>query len=340
MHVLQVGPRSTEPGGMQSVIASYPALEQVVSDVQFTYVTSYTAKGRRHLVRTFFHALFVLATLKTEDIDVAQVHMSQRGSVLRAWIMVNILRMKQLPIILTIHGSRFRDSVLRYDRLVGAIVRRVDAITVLSQASKDAIKARWPSVPVTIVPNFVTVGAVNISPPSSSMRILYAGRCDRRKGLDVLLRAWDQVRDIVPEAELLVAGPSGDVPVPSIPGIHHLGVVPSSQIRDLLEEARAGVLPSRAEAMPMFILETMATGRPVVTTDIEDLARVVDGGGLIVTPGALTELVGALVRLMTDGALADRLGSQARRRVEGHFTAEAVAGKLVDVYRGAVERSR
>jgi glycosyltransferase involved in cell wall biosynthesis len=111
-------------------------------------------------------------------------------------------------------------------------------------------------------------------------------------------------------------------------------------MRDLLRSCRVAVLPSRAEVMPMFILEAMAEGRPVVTTPIADIPATLGGAGRMVPvedPGALA---GALVEMLSDPAAASREGEVLRARALAQFSPAAVAERLECVYDRVMERPR
>jgi glycosyltransferase involved in cell wall biosynthesis len=105
----------------------------------------------------------------------------------------------------------------------------------------------------------------------------------------------------------------------------------------LLAEAAIYVLPSHNENLPVSILEAMAAGLPVVSTRVGGIPDAVRHGteGLLVTPGAREELAQALLRLLSDPALARKMGDSGRRRVASEFSPAAVLGALERLY-GAI----
>ena len=86
------------------------------------------------------------------------------------------------------------------------------------------------------------------------------------------------------------------------------------------------VLPSRAEGLPMVVLESMALGVPTVATSVAGTPELVLDGesGLLVPPGDAPALAAALARLLGDGELRHRLGVAGARRVEAHFGLDAM----------------
>jgi glycosyltransferase involved in cell wall biosynthesis len=101
-----------------------------------------------------------------------------------------------------------------------------------------------------------------------------------------------------------------------------------------LRAATIFVLPSFAEGVPVVAMEAMAVGTPVVTTRIAGIPELIEDGvsGLLVTPGRLDELVGAIERLLDDDALRGGIVAAARRQVAQHFDSGIEAQKLVSLF--------
>src|SRR5262249_1720927 len=141
------------------------------------------------------------------------------------------------------------------------------------------------------------------------------GRVTRQKGQDVLLSAWQDVRG---DAELAIVG-DGDL-LPSlqsrdVPGVRFVGAV--DDVRTWLAAADLVVLPSRWEGLPLTALEALATGRPVVASDVPGLAEVITPSvGQLVPAERATDLASALNA---------RLGNPALRRRESEAAAARAA---------------
>ncbi len=125
-----------------------------------------------------------------------------------------------------------------------------------------------------------------------SFRYCFIARADLyMKGFDVLAQAWTQLEKECSRAvELYIAGAGTDAPevkdcFANSPSVHCLGFQNKQQIRDLLYASDALVLPSRSEAQPLVILEAMATGIPVVATEVVPASERIPGGCIIVPIG-------------------------------------------------------
>lgn len=155
--------------------------------------------------------------------------------------------------------------------------------------------------------------------------VLWVGRLDPIKGVDVLLRAWARMKRR--DARLLLAGDgpirlalealAGKLDLSS--SVRFLGS--RRDVPALLKAADVFVFPSRTEGLPNALLEAMAAGRAIVTTDAPGCRDLVDPErtGLVVQREDVSALAGAMERLVADAALRSRLGDAACWEVERHW---------------------
>lgn len=164
-------------------------------------------------------------------------------------------------------------------------------------------------------------------------RFLLIGRDFARKGGRYLLEAFRIVRREVPSAELTIVGPE---PGAAEPGVHYAGFLRKSDPADLhkltniLRAATVMVLPSIYEPFGISLLEGMANGMPCIAVDRCALPEIVANGetGLVARPEDSESLARAMIELARHPDAARRMGERGRRRVEEHFTWDAVTGKI------------
>lgn len=267
-----------------------------------------------------------------------------------AWALPPGLR---VPYVVALRGGDvpgFRPyDFATYHRLVGPVLRRVwrraAAVVANSQGLRDLARRFDPTVPIRIIPN--GVDPQRFAPPEKRTwappRLLFVGRLVYQKGLDVLLEALAGVPETLPWHLTLV----GDGPYrPTLEALAaqrglkerltFAGWHPPERIPAFYREANLFVFPSRDEGMPNAVLEAMASGLPVLATRIAGNEELVapEVGVLVPRddPMALRE---ALLRLLPDAALRQRLGVAARQRVMEHFTWEATAQRYLDLFREA-----
>jgi glycosyltransferase involved in cell wall biosynthesis len=118
-------------------------------------------------------------------------------------------------------------------------------------------------------------------------------------------------------------------------GIVIEGPRPRAFVRRALEEANVAVLPSRAEALPMFVLEAMAAGVPVVATPVGAVADAIAGAGVVVPVGDDRALVQAISDLLGDPHRAHTLGRRGTEKARDDFAAAAIFEKFAQLYASA-----
>jgi glycosyltransferase involved in cell wall biosynthesis len=198
---------------------------------------------------------------------------------------------------------------------------------------------------VAVIPNAVDTGEFYPGESgrrtSERLRIGVAARLSAEKGHAHLLRAFKVIIERGTDAELLLAGDGGLRE--SLEALsRELGLSEQVQflglVRDMPEFLRSidlSVLPSvEAEGLPLTILEAMATGLPVVATDVAGAREVIESevDGIIVRPGDEAALGESLVRLAGDADLRWRLGSAAIAKAREEFSFEAISRQIERVY--------
>jgi glycosyltransferase involved in cell wall biosynthesis len=180
--------------------------------------------------------------------------------------------------------------------------------------------------------------------------ILFLANLEVRKGIHVLLDAFETLGARLPDARLRIAGdgPESDAvrrrvrESPALGRVELLGRVDRDRALAVMQSCDVYCLPSFGEPFGMTALEAMACARPVVATGGGGLQHVVpDGGGRKVPPGDPAALAGALADLLGDPELRRAMGSRNREIVEERFAwsrvgdrAEALYGEAISVEAG------
>jgi len=239
-------------------------------------------------------------------------------------------------------------GVAWHRRVVAAAVRTAALVVVPTQAVADELARHVDVRDVLVVGEGVTADLA--LPADADARAVVLDLPDRflltvatlepRKGLDVLLAALG--RPEAPDLPLLCAGQPGwgdqdplalAAAAGLAPGrVRLLGRVPDPDLAVLLARATALVVPSRAEGFGLPLLEAMAVGTPVVTSDAPALVEV-GGGAARVSPLDPEALAGALAEVVDDGGLRARMAVAGRQRA-GRFSWDGAAERLWTAARG------
>lgn len=172
--------------------------------------------------------------------------------------------------------------------------------------------------------------------PGDAYVAAIVGRRCEQKGQDVAVRAWPAVRAAVGPAVLLLMGEGYEDFYDPDSGI--MTCSPRSDVRPALLAADVVLLPSRWEGLSLSLLEAMATGRPVVATDVAGSAEALvegalPGGGAVVAPDDPDGLAAAVIARFAEPGLARREAEAARRRAELTFAEAHTATSVRDAYR-------
>jgi len=177
------------------------------------------------------------------------------------------------------------------------------------------------------LPEIPVVGSYHGQEPPS---ILFVGNDFTRKGGPLLLEAFSQVRNIVPEARLRLVGLKPKISPQ--PGVDVIGLVKDRAfIADLYRHATAFALPSIFDPYPLAALEAMSFELPVVATRQMGTSEMIHDGvtGRLIEPGDVDALADALIDLLLHPDAAASMGKAARRDIEDRFTWDAVVDRMV-----------
>ncbi len=255
----------------------------------------------------------------------------------------------ELPLVGTFHTYSENTLTNGIANVLGAR-RRMNHLHVRIAVSEAAAwtARRFYGGRYRIVPNGVHLGEArdgSLAEPDpraasgGPLRILFIGQAVERKGLPVLLRAFEALREQVPATLTLVGADPDEVAHMMLDdrGVHALGKV--SEARKLAELAGAEVLcaPSlHGESFGMVLTEALAAATPVIASDIPGYRDVVRDGidGLLTPPGDALALAEALRSLALDPAARTNIAIAARERAE-RFAWPHVAAEVLDCYEQA-----
>lgn len=236
-----------------------------------------------------------------------------------------------------------------------ALTKRADAVIAVSEATKRDVVERLgvPAARVTVIPE--AVDDAFVAPPRDEARaivrdrfavaapyVLYVGQFDPRKNMDGLVRAFARAADTHPDLRLVVAGQLGKL----APFLHQAleaghaprdrvvltGHVTDAELAALYAGAECLLHAALLEGFGLTPLEALAAGTPVVGYRAGAVEEVVGDAGLLVDAASPDALGDALLTLLGDTALADRLRSRARPRA-ALFSWDAAARATLEVYR-------
>jgi len=334
--VLQVGPSPGTPGGMASVLqellqTDFPGYRLVVAA---TYGRRTGIASLTTAVGTAFRIVRIC-----RHWDIAHVHMSQYGSFIREGLIVIVARFLAKPVVITLHGPNFDHHISLYPRLTRAVLNRADHIFCLGRRQQELVHKVVPDIQTSLVMNPISVASRHFeSDLSPQVRghptFVFVGEVGHRKGVDRLFAAWPSIRSTLTNASLMLVGPLTDgVQVPDLPGLTYMGVLNREDLQKIMRRATMCVLPSRAEALPMAVLESLAVGTPALVTTVGEWENFVDCPAVTLLDtrtASESEIVESLAHHLVCAVPADR--TTAIEWARDHAGPDVVARQLASVY--------
>ena len=263
----------------------------------------------------------------------------------------------RVPVIVEVHGdwrtftrlygSRWR-KVLAHaaDRLAAFALRRADATRALSRFTSGLVAEVRGRQADSVFPTYSDLSAFAAEPVRSlpdRPTALFIGMLEPYKNVEGLAAAWRRVVQRVPEARLVVVGRGGQDDVirrlrhDCPEQVEHVEWLEPEGIARALDEATLLVLPSWPEGLGRVVIEAFARGRGVVATNAGGIPDLVCDGveGLLIPRADEAALVEALVRVLTNRALAQQLGDAAHLQYSNW---ESSPADFAAAYRELVDR--
>ncbi len=221
------------------------------------------------------------------------------------------------------------------------LLRRIDVRAAVSPAARELV-SRYFAGDYRILPNGVDRERFNPEGPvlekgvKGRFNLLFVGRDEPRKGLDVLLKALPLVRENHPEVRLLVAGVED--PDAGHEGITWLGRLPDDLVPRAYRSAQLMVSPALGmESFGIVLVEAMASGLPVIASAIPGYRAVVEDGvqGRLFPPGDHRALARALEELIVDDAGRQEMAASALARA-AVFSWDNLVEDVEDAYGDAI----
>jgi phosphatidylinositol alpha-mannosyltransferase len=273
------------------------------------------------------------SALERERFDVLHLHEPMTPAICTA-----ALLLARCPVVATFHASGELGWMKVGGPLWGFLIDRVDHRIAVSERAR-ASQERWLPGEYEVIPNGVLVPE-EAPAGDRDHRIVFAGRHEPRKGLQVLLRAWPEIRRET-GLRLTVAGADPlavrllltRLRVPD-DGVDVVGFLSQAELTATLLGAKALVAPSLGqESFGMVLTRAFACSLPAVASDIPGYREVLDPAASVAVPpddpGALAAAVAGVV---ADEGRRRELGEAAREIAVERYSWPRIAGRLVEIY--------
>lgn len=344
---VMLGPGLGCRGGISSVCASYRD-GGLFERLGVRYLSTFEqGSAARKLAAAASALLRFGGLLLARRVGVVHVHVATNASFWRKAVFCELARLARVPVLLHLHSGDTPAFLHRCGavgrRWVMRTLRGAQRVIVLSAEWQAWLRTLDPTLPTEVLPNPVPPAPAGDAAPvrSAEPSVLFLGRLQAAKGVPELITAFAEVRQRLPGARLVLCGEGDRAAVQGqlaalklLGAVDCPGWVEGEHKRALLASSWVFALPSHHEGVPVGMLEAMAAGLPAVGTPVGGVPGLLRAseGGLLVPVGDAAALAQALLTLMTDRPLAERLGAQGQRHVQAHHGLDVVERRLAALY--------
>jgi glycosyltransferase involved in cell wall biosynthesis len=299
----------------------------------------------------FFVLSFLLKAYRVAGkADLIHAHWVYSG-----WIGWAVSGLRGIPFIVTLRGEdvlRARKNGMTFSFSIW-ILKRASMVTTVNEEFRNwLISEGFPEERVVFIRNGVhSEEKRGDAPLSSACRLLFVGSLIPRKGVRYLLEAFSRVIRQEDKVKLVLIGDGEErellqeqVEREGIGGfVEFVGIRPADEISRWMHLSDGLVLPSLWEGTPNVVLEAMASGLPVVVSDLPGIREFISDGvnGFLVKPQDVDDLANKLLRVVRDQALRRRVGESAQQTISKmNLGWEQVAKRYSEIYQKICAGSR
>ncbi|MBK7931940.1 MAG: glycosyltransferase family 4 protein [Acidobacteria bacterium] len=351
--ILMVGMHLTKTRGGISTLTADILKSSFVVENEVRYIASQAedfGPFRKLLLAAASFVRFVCLCLFWRPLLV-YVHMGSNASLYRESLFVLVGKMFRTSVIVHFHAGdidNYYPLQPKFGRVfIKSSLAKCDRVIAVSLESSRQLWELDRQLKITVIPNAIDTSAFRERSSTAEstfdepIRILFVGAIGKLKGEKDLIAALARVRNEIPETLVSILGYGAEDLAAECTAhgiadlIEHLGPVSMDDRIAFYERSDIFVLPTYAEAMPMSVIEAMAAGLPVITTNVGGIPELIEHQieGLLHEPGDITALAHQIKRLANDRTKRFALGTRARSRVDEQMN----FSKYVDRLRSEID---
>ncbi len=351
MKICMVVPNLMVKGGIASVVNGYRNYD-FGKDYEISYVESYCDGSKLDKLFKALHGYCDFAKQLRKDCpDVVHIHSSFGPSFYRKIPFIYMAVTKKIPVVNHIHGADFDTFFAhasdRKRKLIQKVYGKCQKLIALSDEWKDNLQQIVPEEKIVVIENYCIIpkqkDGDDYSKPKK-IKILFLGEIGKRKGCFDIPAVISKVNEKEKNFQLIMAGDGNPEEVREIKSLMQdygltekvtfPGWVRGKEKDKLLRTSDILFFPSYHEGMPMTVLEAMAYGKAIVTTNVGGIPQLIeeDVSGYLCKPGDLSDMAEHLIELIRCPEKICELGKAARKTAIDRYSIENHVEKLLALY--------
>lgn len=345
--ILVVGPSpDRSKGGMATVIDEIRGDKKLNKDFHIDIYDSYI--DGNIITRLGFSVLSFMRFLFTKkNYDVYHIHAASRGSTFRKGYYVKAVKRWGKKAILHIHGAEYMEfynelTAKKREKMLD-ILKSADMVIALSEDWKQKFDNVFGLTNCVVLENGINMERLApalTEPVKHQKEFVCLGQLGKRKGSYDLVKAIKIAKQQVPGIKLYLAG-DGEIDKVSAEvqkeglqeNVEIVGWANFDKKLSLLQTVSTVTLPSYNEGLPMSVLEGMACGKAIISSNVGAIPEVVKPeNGILIEAGDVEALANALVRCATDLEMVTSMGVQNYQKIQVEYSMRRMHSKLAGYY--------
>lgn len=348
MRILMIGPEAgkNNGGGVASYIKSIiPLLSKSNKIIRIKTMTDLNIFKR---TVDFLLAITqtIIYSLDSKD-TIAHIHMASRWSFRRKALLIKILKIRNIPIILHLHGAEFhiffeKESSKEIKKKIINTFLMCDEIIALSNSWAEWIKENIKHPSINMIFNGSKDYLIKDDLVSNRENILlFMGRVGERKGIFDLIESLNSLNSEFSDFKLIIAGDGELDKAQKLVSKYKLdkkiifkGWIGENEKIELLNKSKVFILPSYNEGLPIGILEAMSAKLPVISTYVGGIPETVidNETGLLFNAGDKEILKDHIFKILNNKIICDDFSKNTRTRYLNYFSLDIVCNQLNILY--------
>lgn len=350
INVLMLGSDLSVKGGMTTVVESF-LNNKFKKGINIKFIPTHIESSIFRQMIFFSKALIkIVYSLIFNNISIIHMHLSEKGSFYRKYIVFLIGKLFDKRIIIHMHGAEFKEfyenSSEKIKNRIIKLLKESDYVLVLGDNWNNYIKELDEKINTKIFRNSVKTRDEFVVRENNSINILFLAVLIERKGIFDLINAAKIISDDIKlsryNIKFIIAGSGREeenckkkVDEYGLNNIFSFkGWVKGKEKYDLLKKSQIFVLPSYNEGLPVAILEAMSYGLPVISTNVGSIEDAVHDkmNGFIVPPGNINLLAQKISECILDKDLWNLFSKNSRKLISEVYNDKLYFDNIEDLY--------
>lgn len=283
-------------------------------------------------------------TIKQEKPDVLHMTTSGQFAIIRDIFLLRTSKKMKIPSVYHIRFGRIPEISERNTiewKLLKRAINLSDKIVAIDEKTDKSLKKFFDNKKIVKIANPFDIEKINVKKLENNTKtIVFLCWCQKTKGIEELLGAWEKISNKYIEWELKLIGPINSeyqkelISKYSMERVIMTGEKEHDEALSMLNEASVFILPSYTEGFPNAILEAMALEKPIIATDVGAISEMLENdSGIIIPPRNKDAIIEALENVLSNSKLRNDLGKNAKFNLLKNFTIEVVFQKYKDVWK-------